>query len=134
MATFWRQAARPRGPSNVQRLRQSEKAAGNKYGAKRAQCGDHWHASLTERARCFVLQHRERVGEIRDLRRHTAWPLKVNGMEVGRYTDDASYYLPDGTFVVEDVKSAATRRETAYRLRRKLFRAVYGFDITEIVE
>jgi hypothetical protein len=132
MVAFWRGATLPRGPSRVHRLRQSEKAMGNKYGAKRAACGDHWHPSLAERARCFVLHQRARLGEIRDLRLHTSWPLKVNGVEVGKYTDDASYYLPDGTFVVEDCKSAATRRETAYRLRRKLFRAVYGFDITEV--
>lgn len=109
-------------------------AATNKYGAHRCVHDDHTHDSQAERARCFVLQHKARLGEIRDLRLHTRWPLDVNGQRVGFYSDDASYYLADGTFVVEDVKSAATRRETAYRLRRKLFRAVYGFDITEIVE
>ncbi len=108
----------------------------SKFGNHRCPCDaggeTHAHDSLAERARCFVLTHLERLGEIRDLRRHTIWPLKVNDTYVGRYTDDASYYLPDGTFVVEDVKSAATRKETAYRLRRKLFRAVYGFDVTEV--
>jgi hypothetical protein len=79
-----------------------------------------------------VLQIQGQRGDLRDLRLHTRWPLIVNGVEVGVYTDDASYYRPDGTFVVEDCKSPATRRETAYRLRRKLFRAVYGFDITEV--
>ncbi len=104
----------------------------NKYGARRCVHDDHTHDSLAERARCFVLQHKARIGDIRELRLHTAWPLNVNGQRVGLYTDDASYYLPDGTFVVEDCKSAPTRRETAYRLRRKLFRAVYGFDIVEV--
>lgn len=108
----------------------------NKYAAQRCRCdqGDaaHWHDSLAERRRCFVLTQRERLGEIHNLQRHTRWPLDVNGQRVGFYSDDASYYLQDGTFVVEDCKSAPTRRETAYRLRRKLFRAVYGFDITEV--
>lgn len=104
---------------------------GNKYGARRCQHGDHWHDSQAERQRCFVLTQLEQLGEIRDLHRHSRWPLEVNGQRVGVYTDDASYYLPDGTFVVEDTKSAATRRTEAYRLRRKMFAAQYGFEITE---
>ncbi len=78
-----------------------------------------------------MLTQLERLGEIRYLERHTAWPLVVNDQRVGRYTDDFNYYRGD-VLVVEDVKSPATRKETAYRLRRKLFRAVYGFDVTEV--
>lgn len=109
---------------------------GNKYGAKRCPCSqggeDHWHDSQRERARCYVLHHRQAAGEIGALRLHTRWPLIVRGQLVGYYTDDASYRLPDGTRVVEDVKSPATRKTEAYRLRRKLFRACHGLDITEV--
>ncbi len=106
-----------------------------KYGNHRCTCDaggeTHAHDSQAERARCFVLTQLERLGEIRYLERHTAWPLVVNDQRVGRYTDDFNYYRGD-VLVVEDVKSPATRKETAYRLRRKLFRAVYGFDVTEV--
>jgi hypothetical protein len=123
-------------PEMVRRLRAAEAQGANKYGARRCPCeqggAEHWHGSQAERARCFVLTQRERLGEIRNLHRHSRWPLEVNGQRVGVYTDDASYYLPDGTFVVEDVKSPATRRTEAYRLRRKMFAAQYGFEITEV--
>lgn len=107
-----------------------------KYGNVRCPCEQggepHAHDSLAERNRCFVLTYLQRTGEIRDLRRHTTWPLEVNGKRVGVYTDDANYVLPDGTFIIEDVKSPATRRETAYRLRKRVFEAQYGFTITEV--
>ncbi len=106
-----------------------------KYGNHRCTCDasgeTHAHDSLAERARCFVLTQLEHLDEISHLERHGSWPLLVNDQQVGVYTDDFNYYRGN-VLVVEDVKSPATRRETAYRLRRKLFRAVYGFDITEI--
>ncbi len=107
----------------------------NRYSAVRCPCEQggepHTHDSLAERNRCFVLTQRERLGEIRDLRRHTRWPLEVNGRRVGVYTDDFNYVLADGTFVIEDVKAPPTRRETAYRLRKRVFEAYYGFVVNE---
>ena len=50
-------------------------------------------------------------------------------MLIGKFTGDSGYRerSHDGKFysVVEDVKSPATRKETAYRLRTKLFKALY---------
>lgn len=107
-------------------------AASNKYGARRCVHDDHTHDSQAERARCFVLQHRERVGEIRELQRATTYPLIVNGQRVGSYRDDFSYRDLQGALIVEDVKSPATRRETAYRLRKKLVEACLGIKISEV--
>src|SRR4051794_10558853 len=105
------------------------KARADKFGAKRCKHDDHWHASLAERARCFVLQTRAALGEIRGLRLQPRYELRANGVLVGYYTADAEYCeLHDGHWrpVVEDVKSAATRRTEAYRLRKRLFEACHS--------
>lgn len=91
----------------------------------------HRHDSLAERRRCVTLHLRQQGGEISELARHTAYPLLVGGQRVAVWTDDFSY-LQDGARVVEDVKSPATRRETAYRLRKRLVQACLGIDIQEV--
>lgn len=83
-------------------------------------------ASRREARRYGVLILAERVGQISDLRLHTQWPLQVNGVTVAYYVDDFSYYR-DGAFVVEDAKGVQT---PVFRLKRRMFRAEYGFDIT----
>jgi hypothetical protein len=61
---------------------------------------------------------------------HKAYDLCVNGVRVCTYVSDFSYLdLVTGRWVVEDVKGKRTR---AYRLKAKLFLALYGFPITEI--
>lgn len=65
------------------------------------------------------------------------WPLtgtcEPGGATViGHYTADAKYWdCRTKREVVEDVKSTATRT-TAYRLRRKLMKAIYGIDVVEV--
>lgn len=100
--------------------------------ATRCVCGEHTHPSLHERADCWTLQQRERLGEIRHLRRQTVWPLRVNGMVIGTWRSDFDFdeRQPDGSwlFVVQDSKGYATRE---YKRTRKLIKAIYGFEIRE---
>lgn len=107
----------------------------NKYGARRVPHQDHSHPSAGERTRCFTLHQLQERGEIRNLQIHPSYPLVVNGQRVGRYTADWQYLAlqPDGTWgvVVEDFKSPATQRETAYRLRKRIFQAQYKLAVKE---
>ena len=104
----------------------------SKYGAQKTQVDGHSFDSKKEARRYAELKLLERMGEIRDLRVHPRWPLLVNDREIGSATWDFSYIDEVGVFVIEDVKSPATRRETAYRLRRKVFEACHGLEVTEV--
>jgi hypothetical protein len=79
------------------------------------------------------LKQRQRAGLIRNLRVHTSYPLVVNGVRVGKYTDDFSYQdCQTGEVVVVDTKARITRTE-AYGIRKKLMLAVHGIVITEVL-
>lgn len=49
------------------------------------------------------------------------------------YKADFQYRLPDGSLVVEDVKSKATRRLPEYIIKRKLMLHVHGIKLKEII-
>ena len=92
-------------------------------------------SSKAEAKRYGELKLLERGGEIAGLRLHTSYPLvatspwlRGKGMNVGSYVDDFSYEL-QGERVVEDVKGCKT---AVYRLKKKLVKALYGIDVTEI--
>lgn len=102
--------------------------------------------SKVEGARYQILKLLEKQGWIKDLELQPSFPLVVNGKRIGRFTADFKY--KDFTFfpnkeaiepdnwveVVEDVKSPATAKAEAYRLRKKVFEACHGITITEITK
>ena len=88
--------------------------------------------SKAEARRWVVLRLLEKAGEIRDLRRQVTYPLIVNGVKVGSYRSDFDYVWIDGRRVVEDVKSRFTKKLPMYQLKKKLMRACWGVDISEI--
>lgn len=91
-----------------------------------------WFASIAEASRYAELRLLERAGVIVDLRPHPRYPLIVNGADCGTVVPDFDYYDNEkGVRVVEDVKSPVSRT-SLFKLKKKLFRAVYGFDIVEI--
>jgi hypothetical protein len=56
----------------------------------------------------------------------------VNGEKIGRYVADFRYVdTATGVVTVEDVKSGPTKTPV-YRLKRKLVKALYDIDITEV--
>lgn len=87
--------------------------------------------SRKEAARWGELVLLEAAGLIANLERQVRFPLIVNGVEVCVYIADFVYSEAGGR-VVEDVKSAHTRRLPVYRLKAKLMLAVCGITIREV--
>lgn len=102
-----------------------------KYGNRKTVVDGITYDSAKESRRVGELRLLERAGAISDLTVQPKFPLRVNGKLVCTYVADASY-REDGGLVVEDVKSAATRKNRAYRIKNKLFEALHGFPIREV--
>lgn len=92
----------------------------------------HRFDSKKEAARYADLSVMERGGGIRDLEVHPRFPLVVHDIDCGVYVADFAYITRAGVRVIEDVKSAATRKLPTYRLKARLVWAIYGLRITEI--
>lgn len=91
--------------------------------------------SKREAERYTVLLVRQNVGEISHLKLQPEFTIleayiKPNGEKVRaqRYRADFSYVLPDGSLVVEDVKSEGTRTRV-FENKRKLVEDKYGIEI-----
>lgn len=52
---------------------------------------------------------------------------------IGYYTADFLYKTKDGKAVVEDVKGGRATSTEAYRLRKKMVEATYGFEVREVL-
>jgi hypothetical protein len=74
----------------------------------------------------------ERAGKITRLRRQIRYPLVVEGKHICALIADFAYEDEAGALVVEDVKSAYTRTLPVWRIKSKLFAALYGFKIVEV--
>jgi hypothetical protein len=86
--------------------------------------------SKAEAARFDQLAFGEINGVISELELQPRFPLVVNGEKVATYIADFRY-MDNGRLVVEDVKSPASKTP-AYNLKKKLMRALYGIEISEI--
>lgn len=102
-----------------------------KYGSEATTVDGVWFQSKKEARRWGQLRIMEAAGEITGLRRQPKFVFVVHGYEVGSYKPDFSYYDKKGIFIVEDVKSTATRTE-AYGLRKRLLLACHGVEVTEV--
>jgi hypothetical protein len=96
------------------------------------------HASKKQSLRWVLLRHMESKGEISNLRREIRYRLDVNGHHICDYIADHVFdreTLDGGLWitrtVVEDVKSAITRKCRDYRLKVKLMKAVHNIDVVE---
>jgi aldehyde:ferredoxin oxidoreductase len=77
-----------------------------------------------------TLRFSQHGGAITLLARQQPFELWVNGVHVCSYVADFTYLdLADGRMRVIDVKGFKTR---SYRLKKKLFEAVTGYEITEV--
>lgn len=56
----------------------------------------------------------------------------VNNHKIGFYKADFVTFKDGKIFEVIDVKSEITKKLPVYRLKKKLIKALYGFDIVEI--
>jgi hypothetical protein len=90
--------------------------------------------STKERDRYWELKRLEMSGDICCLEVHPRFPLVIHGQDCGVYEADFAYLdgSHDGDRVIEDVKSAATRKLPTYRLKARMVWALYGLRIREV--
>lgn len=92
--------------------------------------------SKKEAARYQELKLMQKAGAISELEMQPQYRLYVNDVLICRYVGDfkyidhaASRQIKDIVRVVEDAKGVKT---PAYRLKKKLMKAVYGIEIQEV--
>lgn len=101
----------------------------NKFGAIKTEIDGFNFDSKAEAHRYSELILLEKAGEIRSLCLQPVFLLIVNNQKIGKYIADFKYVTRDGQIVVEDVKGVKT---PVYRLKKRLVKAIYGFDIVEV--
>jgi hypothetical protein len=117
-----------RGYSQVEVINNPKKP---KYGNIKTVIDGHVFDSQKEAARYVQLRYREKAGEITDLELQREFKLEVNGEKVASYICDFAYQ-ENGLLVVEDVKSAMTRKLPVYRLKKKLMFSLHAVQIREV--
>jgi len=90
-------------------------------------------ASAQEMRRYVILKGREDRGEISRLELQPAFPVVINGGKFTTYTADFKYVLGD-EIIIEDVKSSGTKKEEAYRLRKRAAELFYGIRVVEVLK
>jgi hypothetical protein len=60
------------------------------------------------------------------------YDIVVNNQNIGFYKADFVTYKNSEVLDVIDVKSEMTKKLPVYRIKKKLIKAIYGFDIVEI--
>jgi hypothetical protein len=124
-------------------LKQSDKtktAKRNKFNAQKIGLDGMTFDSKKEHKRYIELKAMQQRGEIFGLEHHTKFELspktKLEGEKRAkpalRYFADFTYYNTRGEYIVEDVKSAATRKLASYRTKKHLMSTVLGISITEV--
>lgn len=116
------------------------RSKGNKFKAMKVELDGMTFDSKKEHWRYVELKAMQQRGEIRDLKHHTKFDLapktKIEGEKRAkpalRYFADFTYYRSTGEFVVEDVKSAATRKLASYRNKKHLMKTVHNIDVREV--
>lgn len=104
----------------------------NKYRAVKTVFNGREYDSKKEAARAAELQLLRDSGEIALLFEQQRYSLDVNGEYIADYISDFSYTTKDGERVIEDVKSAHTRKLPVYRIKKKLMKAIYNIEIKEV--
>ncbi|WP_332604753.1 DUF1064 domain-containing protein [Acinetobacter sp. ESBL14] len=112
----------------------------NKFNAQKVELDGKTFDSKKEYRRYIELKAMQQRGEITRLEHHTKFELapktKLEGEKRAkpavRYFADFTYYNDDGKYIVEDVKSAATRKLVSYRTKKHLMKTVHDIDISEV--
>jgi len=79
-----------------------------------------------------VLRLKEKAKLIDSFDLQVKFNLIVNGHSIGFYKADFVTFKDGKIFEVIDVKSEMTKKLPVYRLKKKLMKAIYDFDIVEI--
>ena len=99
----------------------------SKYGNVRVKVDGYTFDSKKESKRYAELKLLEKTGRIRGVLVHPDWEIEVQGKTICRYEADFAY-RDCGKLIIEDVKGVRTE---AYKIKKKLMKAVYGIDILE---
>lgn len=124
-------------------LKQADKpkaAKRNKFNAQKIELDGMTFDSKKEHKRYIELKAMQQRGEIFSLEHHTKFELapktKLEGEKRAkpalRYFADFTYYNITGEYIVEDVKSAATRKLASYRNKKHLMKTVFNIDVREV--
>ena len=101
-----------------------------KYRNKPVVIDDIQFDSTADGNRYAELRYQLRECMIDQLELQPRFDLVVNGIKICTYVADFRYLDPTTmTYIVEDVKGVKT---PAYRLKKKLMRAIHGIEITEV--
>lgn len=101
-----------------------------KYRNKKTELDGIVFDSKKEAARWSELLLLQRAGEISQLERQPKYEFKHAGIRIGSYRPDFLYLDKKHGWIVEDVKSPASKT-TAYRLRKKMMFAFHGLRVVE---
>ena len=127
----------PEMQAKVKEKYRTEKKNKNKYGNEKTETNGIKFDSKKEARRYMELRQLETMGKISDLKlQHTFTLQEAFTTESGERIQAIKYiadftYMEDGKFVVEDVKSPATRNNPVYRMKNKMM-AEKGYIIREI--
>lgn len=106
----------------------------NKFGARKTVVDGMRFDSMAEARRYRELRMMEKAHLIDGLEMQPPFPITVNGRYICLYKADFRYRDREtGEWVVEDVKSEATRRISTYRIKTKLVEAVHGVKVREVL-
>lgn len=112
----------------------------NKFNASKIKLDEMTFDSTKEYNRYIELKAMQQRGEVFGLEHHTKFELapsvKIEGEKrtkpALRYFADFTYYLINGEYIVEDVKSVATRKLPSYRNKKHLMKTVHNIDVREV--
>jgi len=89
--------------------------------------------SKSEMIRYCELVLLQKAKEISELERQPRFPVEIMNQHFCTYTADFRYRDSEsGEVVVEDVKTAGTERDKAYRLRKKAAELYHGIEIQAV--
>lgn len=115
------------------------KSRRSKYNSKRIEKDGMKFDSAKEYKRYIELIAMMQRGEISELKCQVKFVLapkvKLEGEKRAkpelRYYADFTYFM-NGQLIIEDVKSAATRKLATYRMKKHMLFVVHGISITEV--
>jgi hypothetical protein len=79
-----------------------------------------------------ILKLKEKAKLIDSFAMQVRYDIVVNNHNIGFYKADFVTYKNGEVLDVIDVKSEMTKKLPVYRIKKKLIKAIYGFDIVEI--
>lgn len=106
----------------------------NKYGNERVEYNGMTFDSKKEMSRYKDLELMQRAGLITHLQRQVDYELLPAEGPYKRplvYRADFVYRIADVT-MIEDVKSAATRKDKVYRIKKRLMYQLLNYEIVEV--